>query len=95
MRFYEMRNRMIKQLAVTTLVFIWYVLLLMLERRKHSLTDAAILSGLNKAQFSKFLKNNRKVCFHTLDTLSKKQAKILAPLDQKSRFSEMENRNHY
>ncbi|MCP4130898.1 MAG: hypothetical protein GY754_07935 [bacterium] len=60
------------------IIFLWYLLSLMVETRKHSLSSASVLSGLNKSQFSKFLKKNRKTVAYTLDSLSKKQAKILA-----------------
>jgi hypothetical protein len=50
----------------------------MVETRKHSLNYAAVLSGLNKAQFSKFLSNNYNIAAYTLDSLSKKQAKALS-----------------
>ena len=50
----------------------------MVETRKHSLNFAAALSGLNKAQFCKFLSNNYKVAAYTLESLSKKQAKTLS-----------------
>jgi len=59
-------------------VCIWFLLSLMVETRKHSLNYAAVLSGLNKAQFSKFLSNNYHVAAYTLDSLSKKQAKALS-----------------
>jgi hypothetical protein len=60
------------------LVCIWFILSLMVETRKHSLNYAAVLSGLNKAQFSKFLSNNYNIAAYTLDSLSKKQAKALS-----------------
>jgi hypothetical protein len=47
----------------------------MVETRKHSLSFAAGLSGLNKSQFCKFLQNNQKITAHTLESLSKKQAR--------------------
>ena len=50
----------------------------MVDTRKHSLTFASELSGLTKAQFSKFLKNNNNTTFYTLESLSKKQAKTYA-----------------
>lgn len=52
----------------------------MVETRKHSLTFASELSGLNKSQFSKFLKNNNKTTAHTLESLSKTQAKVYAKI---------------
>jgi len=56
-------------------VLFWYILSLMLETRKHSLTAAARLSGLDKSQFSRFLKNHFDQSVYTLDTLSKNQAR--------------------
>ena len=64
-------------------IFLWYLLSLMVETRKHSMTFASSLSGLGKAQFSKFLRNSRGITAHTLETLSKKQAKIMAKVLKK------------
>jgi hypothetical protein len=51
----------------------------MVEARKHSLTFAASLSGLQKSQFSKFLRTHCGVAAYTLEELSKRQAKRFAP----------------
>lgn len=48
----------------------------MIETRKHSLESAAVLSGLNKSQFSRLLSNHSNTAVFTLENLSKKQAKI-------------------
>jgi hypothetical protein len=56
-------------------VCISYLLFLMVVTRKHSLEEAARFSGLNKSQFSKFLKQHSTVAIYTLEDLSKTQAK--------------------
>jgi hypothetical protein len=58
----------------------WYLVSLMVETRKHSLHFAATLSGFNPSQFSKFLRKHHGVAAYTLEDLSKKQAKQLAPV---------------
>ncbi|MCP4351206.1 MAG: transposase [Desulfobacterales bacterium] len=86
MRFFKLRDWVIGKAGIKKrlqVIFLWYLLSLMVETRKHSLSSASVLSGLNKAQFSKFLKNNRKTVAYTLDSLSKKQAKILAKVLKK------------
>ena len=86
MRFYQLRDWILKQIDVKTRlqpICLWFILSLMVESRKHSLTFAAELSGLTKAQFSKFLKNNNEVNAHTLESLSKKQAKVYAKVIKK------------
>ncbi len=55
-----------------------YVLFIMISFRKHTLEEAAKCSGLNKAQFSRFLKNHHKDAVANLNHLSKKQAKKVA-----------------
>jgi len=57
-------------------ICLWYLISLMVETRKHSLTFASELSGISKSAFSKFLMNNKKVIKLTLDDLSKRQARI-------------------
>lgn len=56
-------------------VCIWYLLFLMVSTRKHSLDEAARFSGMNKSQFSRFLKNHSGLAVYNLHVLSKKQAK--------------------
>ncbi len=56
-------------------VCIWYLLFLMVSTRKHSLDEAARFSGMNKSQFSRFLKNHSELAVYNLHALSKKQAK--------------------
>jgi len=56
-------------------VCVWYLLFLMVSTRKHSLEQAARFSGINKSQFSRFLKNHGGLAVYTLETLSKRQAK--------------------
>lgn len=85
-RFYKLRDWVIEKADINKrlqIIFLWYLLSLMVETRKHSLSFASVLSGLNKAQFSRFLKNNRKTVAYTLDSLSKKQAKILSKVLKK------------
>ena len=60
-----------------------YLLFLMVATRKHSLEEAARFSGLHKSQFSKMLKAHSKVAVHTLESLSKQQAKQVAKARQK------------
>jgi hypothetical protein len=81
MRFYQLRNWILKKIEVKTRlqpICLWFIISLMIETRKHSLTFATELSGSTKAQFSKFLKNNNKTNAQTLESLSKKQAQIYA-----------------
>jgi hypothetical protein len=57
-----------------------YLLFLMVATTtKHSLEHAARFSGLHKSQFSKMLKGHPNVAIHTLDMLSKKQARQVSP----------------
>jgi hypothetical protein len=51
------------------------VMFLMIEARKHSLQEAARFWGMNKSQFSRFLKNHSPLAVYTLEDLSKRQAK--------------------
>jgi len=55
-----------------------YLLFLMVVTTKHSLEEAARFSGLHKSQFSKMLKAHSTVAVHTLERLSKQQAKQVA-----------------
>ena len=52
-----------------------YLLFLMVAFQKHSFTQAARFSGLNKSAFCKLLRDHFNVAASTLDELSKKQAK--------------------
>ncbi len=52
-----------------------FVMFLMIETRKHSLQEAARFWGMNKSQFSRFLKNHSEIAVYSLDDLSKKKAK--------------------
>ncbi len=56
-------------------VALCFVMFLMIETRKHSLQEAARFWGMNKSQFSRFLKNHSEIAVYTLDDLSKRQAK--------------------
>jgi hypothetical protein len=55
----------------------------MIETRKHSLEFAAVLSGMNKSQFSRLLSNHSNTAVYTLENLSKKQAKIYSKILKK------------
>lgn len=59
-------------------VCVSYLLFLMVVSQKHSLTEAARFTGLNKSAFCKVLRDHFKVAAYTLDELSKKQAKQFA-----------------
>lgn len=56
-------------------VCVWYLLFLMVSTRKHTIEEAARFSGINKSQFSRFLKTYAGVAVYTLQELSRKQAK--------------------
>src|SRR5882724_11062199 len=60
-----------------------YLLFLMVVTRKHSLEEAARISGRHKSQFSKMLKAHSKVAVSTLESLSKKQPRQVARARQK------------
>lgn len=53
----------------------WYLAFLMLSTRKHTLCEAAKISGLHRAQFSRWLKNHPDIAVYNLSQLSKRQAK--------------------
>ncbi len=79
MRFHKLRDGILNKIGIKIrlrIVCLWYLISLMIETRKHSLTSASELSGLGISSFSKFLQNNKDVIMHTLKDLSKKQAKI-------------------
>lgn len=85
MRFYQLKNWISQQFKNTKLnvIFIWYLLSIMIETRKHSLEFASAISKLDKSRFSRFLKNNKGILACTLDELSKKQAKIFSKILKK------------
>jgi len=56
-------------------VCVWYLLFLMVSTRKHTIEEAARFSGINKSQFSRFLKTYVDIAVCTLQELSKNQAK--------------------
>ncbi len=56
-------------------LLVCYLLFVMVSARKHSLQEAAKISGINKSQFSRFLKNHSGLAVYNLDQLSKRQAK--------------------
>jgi hypothetical protein len=55
-----------------------YLLFLMIVTQKHSFTEAARFSGLNKSVFCKLLRDHFHVAVYTLEELSKTQAKQFA-----------------
>jgi hypothetical protein len=71
-----------RRLQVVTLL---YIISLMVETRKHSLKFASGLSGTDSPRFSKFLRNNNKIAWYTLENLSKKEAKRYSAVLKKSR----------
>ena len=66
-----MKNR-IKNIAL------WYMIFLMYATSKHSIEEASRFSGINKSQFSKYLKNYAGLAVYNLENLSKKHAKQFA-----------------
>lgn len=58
------------------MICMWMIISFMTETRKHSLTFASELSGIDKSAFSKFMMNNKDAAKYALRDLSKKQAKI-------------------
>lgn len=78
MNFGILKNCILKHISVNKClknISVWYLLFLMVSTRKHSLTDAARFSGMNKSQFSRFLKNHAGLAVYTLQNLCKRQAK--------------------
>ena len=59
-------------------VAIWYLIFLMYATSKHSIEEASRFSGINKSQFSRYLKKFAGLAVYNLDNLSKKQARQLA-----------------
>ena len=77
-RFYMQENYLMKQLRVKIrlqIICLWYVLSLMVVSRKHSLDFAARLSGKERSQFSRFLKNHPDAAIFTLKELSRREAR--------------------
>ncbi len=67
------------------MICLWYILSIMIETRKHSLSFASKVSGMDKSAFSKFLMNNTEVIKYSLKDLSKKQAKIYSKMVKKTK----------
>lgn len=87
MRFYELRDNILKLINVRLrlqTVMLWYLIALMVETRKHSLSFASDISGTGIPSFSRFLKNNDRVAKYTLAELSKKQARKYSEMLKKS-----------
>jgi hypothetical protein len=79
MRFHRFRDAVLNKISIKRrlqIVCLRYLISLMAETRKHSLTFAAGLSETDISAFSRFLLNNKNVIKYTLRDLSKKQAKI-------------------
>ncbi|QTA88100.1 transposase [Desulfonema magnum] len=88
MRFHKFRDAVLNKISMKfrlRIVCLWYLISLMAETRKHSLTFASELSGTEKSAFSKFLKNNKDVAKYSLESLSKKQAKIYSKVLEKTK----------
>jgi len=78
MNFPTFENWLSRRIAVKSRlkkVCLCLVMFLMIETRKHSLQEAARFWGMNKSQFSRFLKKHSEIAVYTLDDLSKRQAK--------------------
>jgi hypothetical protein len=78
MSFFRFKKWLLNRLEIGTRqknICFWYLIFLMLSTRKHTLQDAARLSGLHKSQFSRWLKNHSDLAVYNLSQLSKKQAK--------------------
>ncbi len=78
MRFHTLRDRILNNTVIRKrlqIICLRYLLSLSVETRKHSLTFASELSGIGKASFCKFLKNNHNIIAYTSEDLSKREAK--------------------
>ena len=78
MNFRTFENWLSSRIAVKSRlkkVCLCFVMFLMIETRKHSLQEAARFWGMNKSQFSRFLKNHSPLAIYSLEELSKRQAK--------------------
>ena len=78
MRFHILRDWMLKQVKSSKRlqgVCLWYIISLILITRKHSLDHASSISGKNKSQFSRFLKDHPDIAVLTLKDLSKREAR--------------------
>ncbi len=87
MRFHKFRDSILNKISMKfrlRIVCPWYLISLMAGTRKHSPTFASELSGTDKSAFSKFLMNNKDVAKHTLEDMSKKQAKIYSEVLEKT-----------
>jgi hypothetical protein len=85
MSYAKLKNWILKNISVQAFngtITVWYILALMLPARKHSLTNAAQVSGHDKSQFSKLLKDKFGLAVKTLNELSKKQAKQFSKVMQ-------------
>lgn len=78
MNYYRLRKWTLGNLSIgkrLTTICICYLIFLMISVRKHTLKEAARLSGIDKSQFSRFLNNHYREAAYNLDSLSKKQAR--------------------
>lgn len=86
MRFHRFRDAVLNKISIKRrlqIICLQYLISLMVETRKHSLSFAAGLSDTDISAFSRFLLNNKNVIKYTLQDLSKKQAKIYSQVLKK------------
>ena len=79
MRFHFFRDAVLNRICVKSrlkMLFFWYLLSMMTETRKHSLSFASEISGIGIPSFSRFLCGNEKNAVCTMNNLPKKQARI-------------------
>ena len=79
MRFHYFRDSILNKICVRLrlrALFLWYLISLMTETRKHSLTYASGLSGTGIPSFGKFLCSNDRITVYTMNDLSKRQTRI-------------------
>ncbi|MEZ4527773.1 MAG: transposase [Desulfobacterales bacterium] len=79
MRFHFFRDAVLNRICVKSrlkMLFFWYLLSMMTETRKHSLSFASEISGIGIPSFSRFLCGNEKNIVSGMNDLSKKQARI-------------------
>ena len=78
MRFYVFKGWLLKQVKLSKRlqgIIFWYIISLMVITRKHSLDHAALISGKNRSQFSRLLKEHPDVAVLTLKDLSRREAR--------------------
>ena len=78
MNYRQFYNQIKQKVSITkrlSSVAVIYIFFLMSPVRKHTFEAAATFASSTKSRFSKFLKNHKILAIHTLDELSKKQAR--------------------